>query len=136
MNTKYSHRRQQYRGRKTFMDRGWSGHNSFISFSPRLSRSVSPSLARFKPGIPTAFRCWNVAPPFPNFKNERNFHDSVVKFNYFSRIIFEKSKFYKVPTRVLEIVIFNFKSNIQRFTILLSISYYKLHNSIYWKIKF
>lgn len=67
---------------------------------------------------------------FPNFKDERNFHDSVItfpiKFNYFSRIIFQKSKFYKLRTRVLSnypflgIVIFNFKSSIQRFTIPLS----------------
>lgn len=67
---------------------------------------------------------------FPNFKDERNFHDSIIpfpiKFNYFSRIIFQKSKFYKLRTRVLSnypflgIVIFNFKSSIQRFTIPLS----------------
>lgn len=97
-----------------------------------LFHRVSPSLARFTPGIPhcvSVLKRVATVEAFPNFKDERNFHDSVIpfpiKFNYFSRIIFQKSKFYKVRTRVsnypfLAIVIFNFKSSIQRFTIPLS----------------
>lgn len=98
-----------------------------------LFHRVSPSLARFTPGIPhcvSVLKRVATVEAFPNFKDEKNFHDSVIpfpiKFNYFSRIIFQKSKFYKLRTRVLSnypflgIVIFNFKSSIQRFTIPLS----------------